>query len=112
MDLVRQPVDVRVLPTANRVLQMAVATILVLLVCLPASPQTQLGRVEGTVVDQSGGVIVDAAVTVTDVDRGVARALTTDSAGAYAASSLLPGNYTVRAEAKGFKTAEHSGIVV
>jgi hypothetical protein len=112
MDLVRQPVDVRVLPTANRVLQLAVATMLVLLVCLPASPQTQQGRIEGTVVDQSGGVIVDAAVTVTDVDRGVARSLITDSAGAYAASSLLPGKYTVRAEAKGFKTAEHSDIVV
>ena len=63
-------------------------------------------------VDQSGGVIVDAAVTVTDVDRGVARALTTDSAGAYAASSLLPGKYRVRAEAKGFKAAEHSDMMV
>ena len=112
MDLVRQLVDVRVLCTANRVLQMAVATMLVLLVCLPAFPQTQAGRIEGNVFDQSGGVIVDATVTVTDVDRGVVRSLITDSAGAYAASSLLPGKYTVRAEAKGFKTAEHSDIVV
>ena len=80
MGLVRQLADVRVLSKANRVLQMAVATMLVLLVCLPSFPQTQQGRIEGNVFDQSGGVIVDATVTVTDVDRGVAKSLITDAA--------------------------------
>jgi len=31
-------------------------------------------------VNQSGGVIVDAAVTVTDVDRGIAKSLIADDA--------------------------------
>ena len=62
--------------------------------------------------DQTGGAIAGATVTVTDVARGIARSLTTDSAGEYSASSLLPGTYTVRAEAKGFRTVEHTGILV
>src|SRR5207245_11067898 len=47
-----------------------------------------------------------------DVARGVTRALTTDAAGEYVAPSLLPGTYTVRAETKGFRTIEHSGVLV
>ena len=51
-------------------------------------------------------------VTVVDVARGITRALTTDGAGQYAAASVTPGTYTVRAEAKGFRTVEHSGVLV
>jgi len=51
-------------------------------------------------------------VTVTDVARGVARSLTTDGAGQYVATSLNPGTYTVRAEVKGFKAEDHSGVLV
>lgn len=45
-----------------------------------------------------------------DLARGVARPLTTDSAGVYLAPKLTPGTYTVRAEAKGFQTVEHAKI--
>jgi len=64
----------------------------------------------GTVFDQSGAVIVGATVTVTDVERGVTRTLTTDSAGAYNAPDLSPGSYMVRAVAKGFQTMERQNI--
>ena len=47
-----------------------------------------------------------------DVARGVTRTLTTDGAGQYIANALTPGTYTVRAEAKGFRTEEHSGVLV
>ncbi len=40
-----------------------------LLVCLPAHSQT-LGRISGIVTDTSGGAVVGATVTVTDVGRG------------------------------------------
>jgi hypothetical protein len=84
----------------------------VFLVCLPLHAQAVQGRIDGGVFDQTGGAIAGATVTVTDVARGVARALTTDSAGEYSAPDLLPGTYTVRAEAKGFRTVEHTGILV
>ena len=59
-----------------------------------------------------GGVVVGATVSVIDVARGITRTLTTDDAGAYVANDLTPGTYTVRAEAKGFRTVEHSGVLV
>src|ERR1700730_1804160 len=86
--------------------------VLILLLCLPAFSQGNFGRILGTITDQSGAVIPDATVTVTDTQRGVTRALTTDAAGEYDAPSLTPGTYDVRVEAKGFKTTEHPGIYV
>ena len=84
----------------------------VLLLCLPAFSQGSFGRILGTVSDQSGGVVTGATVSVIDTDRGVTRTLTTDDAGAYNAPNLTAGNYTVRAEAKGFKRIERQGVVV
>lgn len=82
------------------------------LFCLPAFAQLNLGRIYGSVSDQSGGAISGATVTVLDVDRGIPHPLTTDSAGEYSASSLTPGPYSVRAEFSGFKAAERAGITV
>jgi len=83
-----------------------------LLLSLPAFPQANLGRILGSVSDQTGGAIANATVNVIDVQRGVTRNLTTDSAGEYSASSLTPGTYTVHAEAKGFNTVERKDILL
>jgi hypothetical protein len=82
------------------------------LACVPAFPQANQGRILGAVSDQSGGAMAGALVTVTDSERGVSRTLTADDAGEYNAPNLLPGTYTVRAEARGFKTSEHTGILL
>src|SRR5229473_7359446 len=82
----------------------------VLLLCVPAFSQGSFGRILGTVSDQSGGVVSGATVTVIDTERGVNRTLSTDDAGAYNAPNLTAGNYTVRVEARGFKTIERQGI--
>jgi len=66
--------------------------------------QVNQARLSGTVADQSGGAIAGAAVTVTDVEKGVSRTLTTDSAGEYVAPNLDPSTYRVRVEFHGFKT--------
>lgn len=84
----------------------------VLLLCLPAFSQLNLGSISGTVTDTSGAVIAGATVTVTDVERGVSRTLTTDTAGQYSAPSLTPGSYSVRAEFAGFQTLNRTGITV
>jgi hypothetical protein len=76
----------------------------------PLFAQGSAGRILGTVTDQSGGAIAGATVIVTDVERNSPRTLTTDQAGEYNAPNLLPGSYKVRAEAKGFKAFERSGI--
>ncbi|HEV7966883.1 MAG TPA: TonB-dependent receptor [Candidatus Acidoferrales bacterium] len=93
-----------------------VAAVFVLLVgleflsCAPLFAQGTAGRILGSVTDQSGGAIAGATVVVTDMDRNVPRTLTTDQSGDYDAPNLLPGNYKVRAEAKGFKAFERSGV--
>src|SRR5579871_3166131 len=86
--------------------------LLSLLVCLSAFSQSGVGTIQGTVFDQTGAAVAGASVTVLDVARGISRPFTTDSAGAYVALNLLPGTYTVRAEAKGFQNVEHANVVV
>src|SRR6266581_4443394 len=82
------------------------------LICLPLLSQGNLGRILGTVTDQSGAVMGGTIVTVLDVARGASRTLTTDEVGGYNAPNLTPGAYTVRAEAIGFRTAENANILV
>jgi Carboxypeptidase regulatory-like domain/TonB dependent receptor-like, beta-barrel len=86
--------------------------IVVLIFCGPGFAQGNFGRILGGVTDPTGAVIPGATVTVTDVQRGISRTLTADQGGQYAAPNLLPGTYTVRAEAKGFRTTERSGLLL
>src|ERR1700676_1090585 len=78
----------------------------------PLFAQGTAGKIVGTVTDQSGGAIAGATVIVTDMDRNVPRNLTADPSGEYSATNLLPGNYKLRGEAKGFKAFERSGVVL
>jgi len=91
----------------------AASAALALLICLPASPQSlELGHISGVVTDQTGGTVAGATVTVTDVERGVSRPLTTDAAGLYSAPGLTAGTYTVRVEAAGFKLFERQNVIL
>ena len=85
---------------------------MLLLVTLPLFSQAAVGTILGGVFDSSGGAIAGAKVTIIDVARGTTRTLTTDAAGEYTAPSLLSGTYTVRAEAKGFQTVEHTNVLL
>ncbi|MGC0772331.1 MAG: carboxypeptidase-like regulatory domain-containing protein, partial [Candidatus Acidiferrum sp.] len=58
---------------------------LMLFAVASAQPQGSTGRILGVVTDQTGGEVAGATVTITDVARGVAQTLITDSDGAYVA---------------------------
>src|SRR5215469_3589899 len=64
------------------------------------------GSIQGTVTDQSGAVVRDARVTITNKGTRQTLMVTTTSAGTYASGALIPGDYTLRVEAKGFNTTE------
>ena len=100
--------------SALRHCQLGVVVVLslVLLACISLSAQVNTGRILGSVIDQTGGVIAGATVTVTNSETGVSRNLTADAAGEYNAPNLPPGNYLVRATAMGFQALERRGIVV
>src|SRR6267154_716495 len=97
---------------AARAMQALCLCMGVFLVCVPLFSQGSQGRILGTITDQTGGVVSNATVTVVDVERGVSRTLTTGDSGEFSAPNLLPGTYTVRAEAKGFKIVERQKIAL
>ncbi len=99
-------------PRACRATSVLGALVGVLVFSLSLFSQANYGRILGIVTDQTGGVISGATVTVIDTQRGVARTLMTDQAGEYNAPTLIPGTYTVRVEAAGFKKLERQNVVV
>jgi hypothetical protein len=63
------------------------------------------GGIQGTVFDPNGAVVPNAAVSITSKATGSVQKSATTSAGAYSSGALLPGEYEVRVEAKGFRTS-------
>ena len=86
-----------------------VAVLLTVGVSAFAQTPADTGRLLVTVVDQTGGVIPNAKVTVTAQDgaangQAIAPAVTS-GAGIAAVEKLAPGRYTIQAEFPGFETA-------
>jgi Carboxypeptidase regulatory-like domain len=81
--------------------------------CGAAWAQEVTGSISGTVTDSKGGAVPDAKVTITNSDQQVvARTLTTDGNGQYAAPLLPVGHYSVSVEIAGFKKIKQSGFVL
>lgn len=76
-----------------------------------ALAQAPTGSIAGTITDESGGVIPNAAITVTNKDTGLTRTLGTGAAGVYNVASLPAGNYGIHVEAAGFQTRERIATV-
>lgn len=64
-----------------------------------------MASIVGTVTDSSGAVIPNARITVTEVQKHISYRTSSNSLGQYVATALPIGNYQVRAERDGFKTA-------
>src|SRR5215813_10186309 len=78
----------------------------------PVMAQNPTGSIRGTVTDQQGAVITDATVTATNKATGDTRKVSTGNDGIYAIENLLPGEYDVKIEAKGFATQNITSLVV
>jgi len=90
------------------VLAMSVLT----LACTSIFGQTQSSSILGTVVDPAGAVIPSATVTLTNQDTAAVHNVTTDSSGLFRVTDIFAGNYSVKVEAKGFKTYTVSDIAL
>src|SRR5260370_6661089 len=66
----------------------------------------------GTVSDPTGATVVAAWMTITQTAPGVAHTVTTTADGKYELRYLLPGEYTVEAQATGFRTERRTGVVL
>src|SRR5437870_7081762 len=96
------------LSTIRRFSWIVYAAVILSLLLPSAFGQTTIstGSIQGTITDQSGALVNGAKVIITNKAAGQTITLTTSSSGTYTSGSLLPGNYVVRVEAKGFQTSE------
>lgn len=74
--------------------------------------QVTTGSLSGTVSDPAGAVVAGAKVDVTNQGTGVTTSVLTNDAGVYRAAFLIPGSYTVRVQAPGFRAFEAKNVGV
>jgi len=84
---------------------------------LISNPQRMLAQefratLTGTVTDASGAVVAKAAVTAVNNETGSTYTAETSDAGVYYIPYVVPGTYTVRAAATGFKTAVQDKVLL
>jgi len=73
---------------------------------------TDLGTIRGTVTDSTGAVVVNASVTVLDLQTGAGRQTKTNSSGEYQMFGLPSGHYSVKIAAPGMATEDITGVVL
>ena len=88
----------------------AIAALLVL-AAVHSLAQTQT-RLTGTVVDNTGAVIVGATITISNVNTGVTQSASSNEAGIYNYPVVVSGQYELVCEYTGFKTYSQSGITL
>jgi Carboxypeptidase regulatory-like domain len=73
---------------------------------LVAQTTISTGSIQGTVTDPSGAVVPGAKVSIRNKGTNQMIETTTTSAGTFASGALIPGQYQVHVEAKGFRSVE------
>src|SRR5581483_194196 len=100
----------------KRILAMLGSVGLLFAICIIFSivglAQSDVGTITGFVRDQTGAVVPNATVTITSEATQEKHTVTTDASGHYTVPNLLPGAYTMSAEAAGFKkfTSTHNTL--
>lgn len=77
---------------------------------LASAQATNSGDIRGTVTDPTGALVPGVTVTVTNINTGVTKVLTTNQDGLYDTSSIVVGTYSVSFEGPGFQRYERSQI--
>jgi hypothetical protein len=74
--------------------------------------QVAVSEVNGNVTDPSGAGIANAAVKITEVERGEVHTATANAAGRYSLVNLPPGDYRLEVTAPGFERYRQTGITL
>ena len=74
--------------------------------------QAVYGSIFGTITDNTGAVVPNAQITVTDIAKGTAVQAQTDASGDYRVQHLIPDSYRVDVEAPGFSKSTTDNVVV
>ena len=84
-------------------------------IAIPAALKAQTageGTISGTVTDPTGAAVPNATITVTNVATNIATQRTSSSSGSFSVAPLQPGTYSLRVEAKGFRTLVQDNLAV
>src|SRR5712664_2400210 len=76
----------------------------------PMQAQVTTASLRGTVMDDQGAAVADAAVTITNIGTAYSRTMHTGSDGSYSFQELPLGMYRIHAEHVGFKAATQTGV--
>jgi len=68
------------------------------------------GQINGTVTDTSGAIVTGASITITNSATGIVNHVVTNDVGAYHATDLLPGTYTMDVDKTGFAPQHIQGV--
>src|SRR5580704_15325576 len=90
----------------------ALFAITILMITAAAGQGAYQAQVRGTVTDQSGAIVVKAAVTITNVGTNITQTANTDEHGEYFFTGLRPAVYTVKVQAAGFRSSEKENVVL
>ncbi len=83
------------------------------LASLPAlNAQSVTGQITGTVVDSTGGSVVNAVVKLTSDLSQQARTFPTDANGGFIFTNLVPGSYSIHISMPGFKAYDQKAVSV
>jgi Carboxypeptidase regulatory-like domain len=91
---------------------LSLVALFALLIGAPALGQTTTATLSGVIRDASGAVVPDAKISAKNTATGAIRETATDSEGRFSITNLGPGQYEIRAERAGFRTAVQSGVVL
>src|SRR6266849_10799698 len=83
-----------------------------LALAVSAMAQPSSSAVAGTVADPANRVIPGASVTLVNEASGEERKVATNENGEFVSPGLMPGTYTVRVQASGFRPLERKGNVL
>jgi hypothetical protein len=96
---------------AWRYVSLSLALLTVSFLAVPSAAHAQVSAtVNGTVYDATGAVIPGATVTLTKDTTREVRVTVTNSEGYFAFPALLTGGYSLKIDAKGFKSYAEPGI--
>jgi hypothetical protein len=77
-----------------------------------ATAQLPTASIHGTVKDPSGAIVANATITVRNTDTNETRKAISGADGGYLIAALPVGNYAVRVEQTGFKSAIGNGVTL
>lgn len=97
---------------ATNVLSLGLVLAVGLCILFPSAAKAQISsasaRINGTVSDSSGATVPGATLVLTNTATKVTQMVTTNNAGDYVISNIIPGPYTLTVSREGFETIAQS----